>query len=312
MLDWNKLKLFYEVATAASITRAAERLEISQPTLSRSIMDLEHRIKAQLFKRNKKGISLTHEGEILYEYAKKMHIEAEMAENIRPSNLENKSSSFTVCTTPAIAQSWLMRFIPSFLQNYPNIDLKVICQPEPSENMMADVYIKPFIPMQPTLCQHFLMKFTMQLYASQKYIDKYGVPKDSQDLDSHRLISFGIGSNNSFDNYNWILKVGHKASSLRAPYLVFSSADYILRAAAEGMGIVELGRGFPESMGVDLVEILPGLDGPTAEIFYIYPEHRKNQPEITAFLEHIVAHSKTATSKETLEDFSAVKLRRIG
>jgi len=312
MLDWDWLKLFYEVAKAGAITAAAEKLDLSQPALSRSIKSLEDRLNIKLFDRFKYGVALTHEGEILYRHVHNMYNEEKYAEHIRAEGLNTVSGGLTVCTTPAIASSWLMRFIPSFLEKYPDIELKVICQSESQHNQLADVHIKPFVPMQPTLVQHFLMKFTMRLYASQKYINMHGLPKDEEDLDNHRLISFGVGLNYQREGDNWSLKVGHRTSSMRVPYMVFSSADYLLRAAEEGMGIVELGKGFPQNMGANLVEVLPDLEGPKAKIYFIYPEHRKGQPKIAAFLEHIVSSCATATASETKECYGGLNLNRVG
>lgn len=64
------LKVFYEVATKQSITKASEALFISQPAVSFSIKKLEEELGGTLFNRSNKGITLTQEGESFFEYVK--------------------------------------------------------------------------------------------------------------------------------------------------------------------------------------------------------------------------------------------------
>lgn len=312
MLDWEKLRLFYQVATAGSITTAAERMNISQPALSRSILNLEARLKTQLFNRHKHGITLTRQGEILFRSAHKMFLESRHAEQALHEDYNEVEGDLTIVTTPAIAATWLMKFIPSFLEKYPDIRLKVIGQLHDEDNILHDVLIKPYLPMQPTLIQHFVTSFSMRLFASPDYIEKFGMPKDAEDLDNHRLISFNSGTHNPMDNINWILKVGYKGGSLREPFLEFNSAPCILRAAQLGLGIVELGKGYPAIEGVELVEILPELKGPVVDIFYIYPEHKKKVRKIAAFLEHITGESQPREYDDSQENNNVMKLTHIG
>lgn len=62
MMDLNHLKVFYVVAQAGSFTRAAEKLMVSQPALSKTIAHLENYYRVILFERSKKGVSLTQAG----------------------------------------------------------------------------------------------------------------------------------------------------------------------------------------------------------------------------------------------------------
>lgn len=294
MLDWDKLKLFYQVATAGSITTAAERLNISQPALSRSILNLEARLKTQLFNRHKHGITLTRQGEILFKSAHKMYQESRYAEQALQEDYNAVEGELTILTTPAIASTWLMKYIPSFLEQYPDIRLKVIGEIQDIDVDQGDVLIRTFLAHQPTLIQHYATTFSMRLYASQEYLDKFGTPQTAEDLDNHRLISFNSGDMRHLDNMNWILKVGHKGGSIREPFLEFNSAACILKAAQLGLGIVELGKGYPAIEGVSLVEVLPDLKGPVVDIYYIYPEHKKSVRKVQAFLEHIIGKSQPA------------------
>jgi len=63
-------KVFYEVAETMSFSKAADRLYITQSAVSQSVKNLETALDSRLFIRGSKGIALTAEGELLYEYVK--------------------------------------------------------------------------------------------------------------------------------------------------------------------------------------------------------------------------------------------------
>lgn len=69
--DLELYKIFYTVAFYKNISRAAEALFISQPAVSKSIKNLKTALDVTLFSRNPKGVTLTAEGKVFYEYIEK-------------------------------------------------------------------------------------------------------------------------------------------------------------------------------------------------------------------------------------------------
>ena len=68
MINLELYRVFYFAAKERNISKAAVRLFISQPAVSQSIKQLEEKLGGQLFFRTPRGITLTHEGEVLYRY----------------------------------------------------------------------------------------------------------------------------------------------------------------------------------------------------------------------------------------------------
>ena len=64
----SQYRIFFEVAKAGSISKAAKILYISQPAISKSILRLEESLELHLFVRTSKGVRLTSEGQIFYEH----------------------------------------------------------------------------------------------------------------------------------------------------------------------------------------------------------------------------------------------------
>jgi len=311
MFDWDKVRLFYQVANAGSITIAAQRLNISQPALSRSMLNLESRMKKKLFTRHKRGICLTREGEILYRGAHKMFIESRNIESSLGEGAEVIEGQLTIDTTPAIASSWLMKYLPGFLEKHSKLRLQINGMFSDGNIANSDIMIRPHIPMQPTLVQRHLTSFHMRLYASRSYIEKFGMPKKPQDLDQHRLITFS-GELHPLGNPNWILNVGGPSSRYRESFLQINSAHGLLKAAKSGLGIVELGKGFPEVEGVDLVEVLPDEEGPVIDVYYTYPEHKKDIKKITAFYDYFKSLHEGAAGNSSITEVSNKETAILG
>ena len=67
----NNYIIFHTVAKCGNISRAAKELFISQPAISKSILKLEAELGTTLFHRNSRGVSLTEQGHLLYEYVER-------------------------------------------------------------------------------------------------------------------------------------------------------------------------------------------------------------------------------------------------
>ena len=64
----SQYKIFYEVAKAGNISKAAKELYISQPAISKAISKLEDSLQVTLFTRSSRGVQLTPEGELLFKH----------------------------------------------------------------------------------------------------------------------------------------------------------------------------------------------------------------------------------------------------
>ena len=80
-MELRVLRYFIEVARTQNITAAAERLHITQPTLSKQLMDLEDELGAKLFERGKRRTTLTEDGMLLFQRAKEIIALADLTES---------------------------------------------------------------------------------------------------------------------------------------------------------------------------------------------------------------------------------------
>ncbi|MBM6837892.1 LysR family transcriptional regulator, partial [Clostridium saudiense] len=71
-MNIRKLVIFYETARSLNMSKVAKELYISQPSISQSIAELEAEIDIKLFDRIGKKLYLTHEGEIFFQYVRRI------------------------------------------------------------------------------------------------------------------------------------------------------------------------------------------------------------------------------------------------
>ncbi len=85
-MNYTYLNIFYTVATLQNISKAAEQLGVSQPAVSRIISNIEKEYHTKLFFRSKTGVSLTRDGNNLFEMIKGPLMELEKVSNNIESN----------------------------------------------------------------------------------------------------------------------------------------------------------------------------------------------------------------------------------
>jgi len=125
-MDLRQLRYFTETAETGSMTAAAKRCQISQPSLSQQIMSLEEEIGEQLMERRPRGIELTAAGELLLRHAMRLlREESILREQLRArSELQRGKIHFGII--PTLAPYLLPRLLTTFQREYPSIEIEFI------------------------------------------------------------------------------------------------------------------------------------------------------------------------------------------
>ncbi|HEY0075718.1 MAG TPA: LysR family transcriptional regulator [Abditibacteriaceae bacterium] len=124
-LNFNHLAIFVAVAETGNLTRAAERLHISQPAVSKQLRELEKSLGMALFHRLSKGVRLTEGGEVLLSYARQIFaLEVEAAQALNElRNLER--GQLTIGASTTIGVYLLPEICAIFRARFPGIELNL-------------------------------------------------------------------------------------------------------------------------------------------------------------------------------------------
>jgi len=283
-MDWEKLKAFYHIAQLGSVMKAAKQMNLSQSAVSRQISMLENRLQTKLFTRGSRGLQLNADGQRLFDLVQQIFFQlSSITKDFQEKN-EKINTTLKISTTRGLATSF-GKYFKKFYEKYPNIYLKILSSDsEPHYDLYeTDVAIRPYIPSQPNLHQEKLMTLHYKLYASETYLNRFGTPKSAEDLDNHSLLSYGDHVH-PFSKINWHLTIGCSNGVIRKPFICDNSNHNLCMYAMEDLGIVTLPAIHEKFHSMEtLVEILPDLEGPDIEIYFIAVNHLKDSPKVQAF-----------------------------
>lgn len=127
----NNLSLYYvfnHVAETGNISRAAKQLYVSQPAVSKAITSLEENMKQILFVRNSRGVKLTEEGELLYQYTKKAIDILKQGEERLTLRKELGVGHLKIGVSATLCKYVLLPYLDCFLKTYPHVKITIESQ----------------------------------------------------------------------------------------------------------------------------------------------------------------------------------------
>ncbi len=193
MLDnWNAVRVFVEVAKTGSMLNAAKTLGTTQPTVSRTIRELEAAVGEGLFIRHARGVRLTPRGQTLFASAEKVAEEMERLTRLAQDGAEVRGR-VRIATTEIVGVEVLAPALATLRQRYPALNVELVLQNSLSSftHGEADVALRLVRPQDPALVTQKIGQIPTGFYASREYLQRRGVPTDMDDaLNNHDLIGF--------------------------------------------------------------------------------------------------------------------------
>jgi DNA-binding transcriptional LysR family regulator len=265
-IPWDDMRLFLAVAEGGSLSAAARRLRIAQPTVSRRLAELESSLGEPLFLRGVDGASLTAYGERLVEPARRMAEWAAEVERSAESAESTPRGVVRVTASPGVAFDVAAPFAAWLKTHLPEVRLEIVSTVAYLDlsRREADLALR----MQPATHRDLVTVASLALEA---------VPFGSRDY-AAALRARHKGRRAPLSDVDWIgwaPPLEHISPNPELARLipgwkpVFASDDFLvqLRAAEEGLGAVFLGRvrhrfsrlGALVELDVDLPPVPSGL-----------------------------------------------------
>ena len=281
-MDWNQLRVFSTVAEVGSFTGAGKALGLSQSAVSRQIAALEANLGVMLFRRHASGIEMTEPGIELQKAVTDMSSRLALATGRINEYREMPEGPLRITTSLTFGSAWLSARMNQFLETYPDISVSLLLVDNLELDLskgQADVAIRFSRPTDLNLVLRKLMSIRYHVFASSDYLEISGTPKTAADLDNFRLIVYGDEVPAPVDNINWLLNAGRPDGEPRTPALRVNSIHGIYRAVLSGLGIAALPYYLSQESS-ELNEILPDLEGPTIEAYFVYPQELRHSKRI--------------------------------
>lgn len=243
----NDMGLFVEVVKAKSFRRAAEAIGVPNSTLSRRISALEKAIGLRLLHRTTRKIELTEAGQLYFERSKRIVDEARLAHEQLGEMVAQPSGVLRVSLPVDFATIYLTPLVAEFARRYPGISFEFDLTPRRVDLVSEpfDVAIRMGELADLGLIARQLALLPRHLYASPRYLELAGEPKEPDDLDQHECLCMPRAA-------TWTLDDGTKKVEVTVGgRFTLNSVGMIRRLATLDLGIALLAE---EIVADDLAE----------------------------------------------------------
>lgn len=284
-MNLEKLKIFYQVACAEKLQQASENLNKTKSALSKSISSFEEELGEKLFTRSAKGLQLTKSGNTLFGLAKHIVNEVQNVQYEISEEKREESGNLKIIAATGFSSVYLPPMILDFMKRYP----KVVCDLHPPKSkkishlLEGDILINSRLEGLSGYKQIPLVELPLKLYASREYLEKHGIPKNFSDLKNHKLIGYSGNTPLLEERLNWFTYHGK-------PILKVDESFGRCRAAGQGIGIISVPKIHPQVKEYDLVEILPGIEGPGVTYHIIVDSSLLSVTRVRAFVDGLISH----------------------
>lgn len=185
-------RVFVEVVEHKSFTKAADKLNLANSAVSRTVKKLEDKLGVNLLNRTTRQINLTAEGELYFQRMKVILQEMQAAENELHGTQSSPKGLLRIDAATPVVLHLLLPFISVFRQQYPDIILSLVSS-ETFVNLIerkVDVAIRVGQLTDSSLRARPLLSSYRKIVASPKYLERQGTPKSVEDLRQHTCLTF--------------------------------------------------------------------------------------------------------------------------
>lgn len=170
--DWNLIRSFVAVVEHGSLTRAAEVMGLSQPTLSRQIAELESSLGSALFERVARGLKLTPTGENLVEPARYMMTAARSLGMAAATQNHDMQGTVRITASEMVSAFVLPALLRQLAQQHPEIQIELAASNQISNLLEreADIAIRMVRPTQSALIARHLTDWPIGVYGHRDYL----------------------------------------------------------------------------------------------------------------------------------------------
>ena len=284
------LGFFAALVKAGSLTAVARDLDVTPPAVSKRLALLEERLGVRLLNRTTRRVSLTHEGEVYLESARRIIDEIEELERLVSSSRASPKGLLRVNAPMGFGRSYIAPAISDFAKKYPDIEVQLHLTDHPL--VMADESIDVGIRFgeipDSTLIARRIAPNRRLLCASPMYLKERGRPEMPADLASHSCI---ILRQNETAYGVWRFERAGKTHmvKVRGP-LSSNDGEVVLKWALDGHGVVmraewDIAKYIRSGR---LERVLEDYALPPADIFAVYPQRHHLSAKVTAFIDFLI------------------------
>jgi DNA-binding transcriptional LysR family regulator len=286
---------FARAGSLGSFAAAARALGITPSAVSKSIQRLEQQLGLALFTRTTRSLALTSEGRELHELALRLIRDAEAIEQAAVRARAEPAGSLRIAASFPVGLHLIAPMLPAFRQRHPavTIDLRLDDRHVDLVEDGIDIAVRIGELADSRLLSRRLAPMRLGAYASPAYLAARGTPHHPDELADHDTVN--LRYQNSGQLFRWPFRIGEREIEIvPESAIVVDASDAVIATIAAGGGI-----GMAASFAVaghvvrgELVAVLAAHAVDRHALTLLWPESRRANPAVRAFVSALVKHSK--------------------
>ena len=287
----SELGFFVQIATGGSLSAAARNLGVSTPAVSKRLSQMEQRLRMPLVNRTTRRMSLTPEGEVFLEHARRILGELDDLDQLLAKGRGSPKGLLRVNATLGFGRMHVAPVISRYSRLCPDVEvqLQLSADPPPLTDDAFDVCVRFGEPPDARVIAKRLAPNRRLLCASPRYLAQRGTPVVPSDLARHDCIGIRQGN----DAYGvWRLSSGkgrrEQTETIKVRgALTTNDGEIAVRWALDGHGIVMRAEWDIERYLASgrLVQVLPQYRTPGADIYAVYAQRHQLSSRIRVFVD---------------------------
>ncbi len=283
LLDWSLVQAFLAVAETGSLSAAARRLGMSQPTLGRHVREMEAALGVTLFQREPRGMALTEAGAALLTPAEEMRAASERLSLAAAGEVEALTGTVRLTASVFISHHVLPPILADLRIKAPEIAIELLAT-DATENLLfreADLAIRMYRPTQLDMVTRHIGDIPLGLFAATSYLQRRGRPAEIDDILAHDVVGYdtsdlivqGMRAHGAEVDREWFpVRCDHQP------------AYWELVRAGCGIGFCQRPTGRADPL---VEEVLPGVDIPPLPVWLTTHERLRRTPRVAYVWDHL-------------------------
>lgn len=279
MSEIERMRVFLRVAELSSFTAAASSLGMPKASVSTAVQQLETRLGTRLLHRTTRRVTLTQDGQLLFERAQELVRDLDDLTSLFQGEGEALRGRIRIDMPVGAARDVIIPALPELLAAHPELELELS-----STDRLVDLVREGFDCVlrvgprgEASAVARTIGHYRVISCASREYLARHGTPRSLAELVGHRLVHYASSFGGPPDGFEYVDPDSGRVESipLRGVITVNNSGAYSAACAA-GLGIIQV-----PAVGVrsglergELVEILPAYRPAPLPVSLLYPDRR--------------------------------------
>ncbi|WP_207004488.1 LysR family transcriptional regulator [Trinickia mobilis] len=290
-----EIELFVRTAELGSVTKAAEKMDLSLSSASRYLIDLETRLGARLLDRSTRRIQLTPVGQEHLKRCKHLLIELQEAESLVSASASSPTGVLRITSSASFAMNHIGPLLPEYMRRFPDVRVEVEASNRYASllDSAIDLAVRTQeFEVDSNITIRRLATTRRVLAAAPSYLSQHGIPRVPDDLQRHQLLLYSYANRPdelhlTRDDVTTVLSVNGAMKC--------NESQVIRAAALQGLGILVQPKYiiYDDIVSGRLIPVLDAWELPRLTINLAYANRKFVTAKVRTFIDFLVEHFET-------------------